>query len=77
MAAWSCKLCTQQQMVTNVTVITNASVGMQLFIAHQREVGGQGAVVAAFRGTEVISLTHPHSCMVLTAPRIRPHHRRR
>lgn len=52
-AAWSCKLCTQQQMVTNVTVITNASVGMQLFIAHQREVGGQGAVVAAFRGTEV------------------------
>jgi len=52
---WSCKLCDEYpRPLTNVSAISNASLGMQLFVGVDTADGANGSVLVSFRGSEVL-----------------------
>jgi len=50
---WTCKLCALYPTMTNVSVVSNKSLGMQLFVGVDPKDGPRGSVLVSFRGSEV------------------------
>ena len=52
--SWTCKLCSLYPSMTNVSVVFNESLGMQLFVGVDPKDTSPGSVLVSFRGSEVL-----------------------
>ena len=54
-ASWNCSLCREYpQVLSNVSTVSNTSLGMQLFVGVDKSDGINGSILVAFRGSEVL-----------------------